>query len=43
MLVHADSPEEVEPPLPLMQYGEARRFPLWGVPGKKVETEPDEA
>jgi hypothetical protein len=35
--VSADRPDNTEPPLPLLQYGEARRFPLWGVPGKKTE------
>ncbi len=34
MVVHADAPDQFDPPLPLMQYGDARRFPLWGVPGK---------
>ncbi len=36
MTVHADAPDREDPPLPLMQYGSARRFPLWGVPGKKL-------
>ena len=35
-VVHADAPDRVDPPLPLMQYGDARRFPLWGVPGKDL-------
>jgi len=34
--VSADRPDNTEPPLPLLQYDDARRFPLWGVPGKKV-------
>jgi hypothetical protein len=34
MTVHADAPDRHDPPLPLMQYGDARRFPLWGVPSK---------
>jgi hypothetical protein len=34
LTVHADAPDRHDPPLPLMQYGDARRFPLWGVPGK---------
>lgn len=34
LAVHADAPDRHDPPLPLMQYGDARRFPLWGVPGK---------
>jgi hypothetical protein len=33
-VVSADAPERPDPPLPLMQYGAARRFPLWGVPAK---------
>ena len=33
-LVHAEAPDRVDPALPLMQYGPARRFPLWGVPGR---------
>jgi hypothetical protein len=33
--VSADRPDNTEPPLPLLQYEDARRFPLWGVPGKK--------
>lgn len=37
-VVHADAPDRVDPPLPLMQYGDARRFPLWGVPGKDLPT-----
>jgi hypothetical protein len=36
MPVSADRPDNTEPPLPLLQYDEARRFPLWGVPGKKL-------
>lgn len=36
MTVHADAPDQEDPPLPLMQYGVSRRFPLWGVPGKKM-------
>ncbi len=34
--VSADRPDNTEPPLPLLQYDDARRFPLWGVPGKKL-------
>lgn len=34
MTVHAEAPDRVDPPLPLMQYGDVRRFPLWGVPAK---------
>ena len=33
--VSADRPDAEEPELPLLQYDEARRFPLWGVPGKE--------
>jgi len=33
--ISADRPDNAEPPLPLLQYDEARRFPLWGVPGKE--------
>ncbi|MGE0785029.1 MAG: hypothetical protein AB7S26_05020 [Sandaracinaceae bacterium] len=36
-VIHADAPEELDPALPLMQYGDARRFPLWGVPAKKTD------
>jgi hypothetical protein len=35
--VHADAPQDEEPPLPMLQYEEPRRFPLWGVPGKETE------
>ncbi|HJL14959.1 MAG TPA: hypothetical protein RMH99_04845 [Sandaracinaceae bacterium LLY-WYZ-13_1] len=35
-VVHADAPDRHDPPLPLMEYGDARRFPLWGVPGKDL-------
>ena len=35
-VVHANAPEGYDPPLPLMQYGERRRFPLWGVPAKGI-------
>ena len=35
-VVHADAPDRVDPQLPLMQYGDARSFPLWGVPGKDL-------
>ena len=34
--ISADAPAQLDPPLPLMQYGDARRFPLWGVPGKDL-------
>ena len=34
LTIHADAPDRHDPPLPLMQYGDARRFPLWGVPSK---------
>lgn len=34
LTVHADAPDRYDPPLPLMQYGDSSRFPLWGVPGK---------
>ena len=33
--ISADRPDNTEPPLPLLQYEDARRFPLWGVPGKE--------
>ena len=35
--VGRDAPDRVDPPLPLMQYGDVRRFPLWGVAGKGIE------
>jgi len=35
--VSADMPEEEQVPLPLLQYDKPRRFPLWGVPGKKSD------
>lgn len=41
LTVHADAPDRYDPPLPLMQYGDARRFPLWGVPGKDRPLVPD--
>lgn len=34
--ISADRPQDEEPELPLLQYEDARRFPLWGVPGKEV-------
>jgi len=34
--VSADRPGQEEPELPLLQYDDARRFPLWGVPGKEA-------
>jgi hypothetical protein len=34
LAIHADAPDRFDPPLPLMQYGDVRRFPLWGVPAK---------
>ncbi len=43
--VSADRPDDDEPELPLLQYDEARRFPMWGVPGKELperEKEPGE-
>lgn len=41
-VVHADAPDRYDPPLPLMEYGDRRRFPLWGVPGKDLPlTDPD--
>ncbi len=44
LTVHADAPDRYDPPLPLMQYGDSRRFPLWGVPAKDqpVGTEQDD-
>lgn len=36
LVVHAGAPDRHDPPLPLMQYGDRRRFPLWGVPGKDL-------
>jgi len=35
--VSADAPEVDEPELSLLRYGEARRFPLWGVPAKDAK------
>lgn len=43
MTVHADAPDRHDPPLPLMQYGDARRFPLWGVPGKDLPLSEEDA
>jgi hypothetical protein len=40
LVVHADAPERYDPPLPLMQYGDVRRFPLWGVPAKDQPVTP---
>lgn len=34
--ISADRPDGDEPELPLLQYDEARRFPLWGVPGREI-------
>jgi hypothetical protein len=39
--VSADRPDNTEPPLPLLQYEDARRFPLWGIPGKVPPPAPD--
>jgi hypothetical protein len=41
-VVHANAPEKHDPPLPLLQYGRARSFPLWGVPAKNAELPPEE-
>ncbi|MGF1466109.1 MAG: hypothetical protein ACFCGT_08235 [Sandaracinaceae bacterium] len=41
MTVHAEAPERHDPPLPLLEYGPARRFPLWGVPGRTPPEEPN--
>lgn len=38
--ISANRPDIDETPLPLMQYGEVRRFPLWGVVGKKPPKDP---
>lgn len=38
----AEAPDDDEAPLPLLQYDIARRFPLFGVPGKKPPETPDE-
>lgn len=32
--VHADAPDRVDPPLPMLSYGPETRFPLWGALGK---------
>ncbi len=40
--VSADRPDNTEPPLPLLEYAEARRFPLWGLPGKDAPDPSDE-
>ncbi|MEM9190022.1 MAG: hypothetical protein AAGF12_12640 [Myxococcota bacterium] len=40
--VSADRPDNHEPPLPLLQYDTPRRFPLFGVPGKKAENSESE-
>jgi len=37
-VVHAAAPDRFDPPLPMLQYGPAVRFPLWGAPGR-AETE----
>lgn len=37
-VVHAEAPDRVDPPLPMLQYGPETRFPLWGAPGR-AETE----
>lgn len=34
--ISADRPDQDEPELPLLQYDEAHRFPMWGVPGKEI-------
>jgi hypothetical protein len=33
-VVHAEAPDRVDPPLPMLQYGPETRFPLWGAPGR---------
>ena len=37
-VVHAEAPDRIDPPLPMLQYGPETRFPLWGAPGR-AETE----
>ena len=32
--VHADAPDRVDPPLPMLAYGPETRFPLWGAVGR---------
>ncbi|GAB4208821.1 MAG: hypothetical protein OHK0013_27640 [Sandaracinaceae bacterium] len=34
VVVHAEMPGRVDPPLPLLAYGAEVRFPLWGAPGR---------
>ena len=40
--ISADRPEDEEPPLPLFQYEDARRFPLFGIPAKVPDGEGSE-
>ncbi|MEM9071658.1 MAG: hypothetical protein AAGE52_24330, partial [Myxococcota bacterium] len=37
--ISADRPVDDEPELPLLRYEKPRRFPLWGIPGKKLPAE----
>lgn len=41
-VVHADAPDQPTTTLPQIEYGEARRFPLWGVPAKNQSPTDDE-
>ena len=38
VVVHAEMPGRVDPPLPTLQYGPETRFPLWGAPGRDAST-----
>ena len=38
-VVHAEAPDRVDPPLPMLQYGPETRFPLWGAPGQDEKKE----
>ena len=41
-VVHAEAPDRVDPPLPMLQYGPETRFPLWGAPGRAETDAADE-
>jgi hypothetical protein len=40
VVVHAEMPGRVDPPLPFLAYGPEVRFPLWGAPGRDEQSAP---
>lgn len=41
--IGAERPAEDAAPLPLFRYDKPRRFPLWGIPGKKSKPDQEES